>query len=85
MNRARRKFLRLTAGAVALPAVSRAARAQTYPTRPITLIVPFAVGGPTDAFARIMAEPMRRSLGQAIIIENAPGGRQHCYRPRRSR
>jgi hypothetical protein len=46
---------------------------QTYPTRPITMIVPFAPGGGTDALARIMAESMRRSLGQPIIIENVAG------------
>jgi tripartite-type tricarboxylate transporter receptor subunit TctC len=49
------------------------AAAQTYPTRPITMIVPFAAGGPTDALARIIAEPMRRELGQPIIIENVTG------------
>jgi hypothetical protein len=47
--------------------------AQTYPSRPITMIVPFAPGGGTDALARIMAESMRKSLGQPIIIENVPG------------
>ena len=69
----RRKFLHLAAGAAALPAVSRIARAQAYPTRPITMIVPFAAGGATDTFARIIAERMRSSLGQTIVIENAGG------------
>lgn len=49
------------------------AAAQDYPLRPITLVVPFAAGGPTDAVARIIAEPMRGSLGQAVIVENATG------------
>ena len=73
MKLLRRKFLHLTAGAVALPAVSRGATAQTYPSRPITMIVPFPAGGVGDAVARIIAEPMRRSLGQPIIIENVGG------------
>jgi tripartite-type tricarboxylate transporter receptor subunit TctC len=73
MKLPRRKFLHLAAGGVALPAVSRVARAQTYPVRPITMIVPFAPGGVADAIARIIAEPMRRSLGQPIIIENVAG------------
>jgi tripartite-type tricarboxylate transporter receptor subunit TctC len=69
----RRKFLRLAAGAAALPAMSRIAEAQTYPTRPITMIVPFPAGGPTDAVGRVFAERMRGSLGQPIIIENVSG------------
>jgi tripartite-type tricarboxylate transporter receptor subunit TctC len=67
---ARRRVLHLAAGAVALPAV---ARAQTYPSRPITVIVPLGAGGPTDAVARIMAERMRVSLAQPVIIENVTG------------
>jgi tripartite-type tricarboxylate transporter receptor subunit TctC len=66
----RRQFLHLAAGAAALPAVSRLARAQTYPSRPITLVVPFPPGGATDVVARIVAERMRVSLGQPVIIEN---------------
>jgi tripartite-type tricarboxylate transporter receptor subunit TctC len=69
----RRQFLHLAAGAAALPAVSRVARAQAYPTRPITMIVPFPAGGPADALARIMAEHMRTLLGQSVIIENVSG------------
>src|ERR1700732_5371562 len=69
----RRQFLHLAAGAGALPIVSRVARAQTYPTRPITMIVPFAVGGATDVIARIVTERMRKSLSQSIIIENVGG------------
>jgi tripartite-type tricarboxylate transporter receptor subunit TctC len=73
MRLARRKFMHLVAGAVALPSVSRVAKAQTYPMRPITMIVSFVPGGFNDAIARVMAERMRRSLGQAIIIENVSG------------
>jgi tripartite-type tricarboxylate transporter receptor subunit TctC len=69
----RRKFLHLAAGAAALPAVSRIARAQAYPTRPITIVVPFTAGGPTDTIGRIMAERMRVSLGQTVLIENVTG------------
>jgi tripartite-type tricarboxylate transporter receptor subunit TctC len=63
----------LAAGAAALPAASQIARAQTYPTRPITMIVPFAAGGGTYVAARIAAENMSRTLGQRIIIENVVG------------
>jgi tripartite-type tricarboxylate transporter receptor subunit TctC len=73
MNIRRRQFLRLAAGAAALPTLSRIARAQTYPTRPITMIVPIAAGGPADAVARLVAERMKGSLGQSITIENASG------------
>jgi len=69
----RYQFLHLTAGAAALPAVSRIARAQAYPTRPITLIVPVAPGGSIDGTARVLAERMRGSLGQPVIIENVSG------------
>ena len=69
----RRQFLRLAVGAAALPAVSRNASAQAYPTRPITMIVPAPAGGPTDAIGRIIAERMREKLGQPIIIENIGG------------
>jgi tripartite-type tricarboxylate transporter receptor subunit TctC len=69
----RRQFLRLAAGVAALPAVTRIAGAQTFPTRPITLIVPYPAGGGTDTVARIIAEPMRASLGRPIIIENIGG------------
>src|SRR5262249_17818007 len=68
----RRQFLHLTAGAAALPAVSSFALAQTYPTRPITLIVPFAAGGPTDVIARIVADHMSGTLGRRLI-ESGPG------------
>jgi tripartite-type tricarboxylate transporter receptor subunit TctC len=73
MKLPRRRFLHLAAGAAALPAVSRVARAQNYPARPITLIVPFAAGGGTDIVARTVAEKMSRTLGQQIIVENRLG------------
>jgi tripartite-type tricarboxylate transporter receptor subunit TctC len=73
MKLPRRTFLHLAAGATALPAASRFARAQTYPTRPITIIVPFAAGGPTDAVGRLLAERMRGALGQTVVIENVTG------------
>jgi Tripartite tricarboxylate transporter family receptor len=73
MNLARRKFLRLTAGAVAFPAVSRIATAQTYPTRPVRLIVPVAAGGGLDIVARLVGQWLSERLGQPFIIENRPG------------
>src|SRR6267142_1685052 len=73
MKLPRRQFLHLAAGAAALPAVSRTAWAQAYPSRPITMVVPYSAGGPTDTIARIMAEGMRASLGQTIIVENTTG------------
>jgi tripartite-type tricarboxylate transporter receptor subunit TctC len=69
----RRHFLHLSAGAAALPAMSRIAQAQAYPTRPITVIVPGPAGGPLDEIGRLIAEPMRGLLGQPIIIENIGG------------
>jgi len=73
MKLPRRTFLHLVAGAAALPAMPNIARAQAYPTRPITLIVPFAAGGANDVFARVVAEHMSRTLGQSMVIENVPG------------
>src|SRR2546421_2961005 len=73
MKLPRREFLHLAAGAVALPTASRFARAQAYPTRPITMIVPFAAGGPSDVSARIVGEHMSRTLGQRLIVENVVG------------
>ena len=75
MKLGRREFLQLAAGGAALPAVSRidGARAQSSPSRPITLIVPAPAGSPSDAVGRILAEQMRKSLAQPIIIENIGG------------
>jgi tripartite-type tricarboxylate transporter receptor subunit TctC len=72
-NLPRRQFLHLATGAAALPAASLIANAQTYPSRPITIIVPFAAGGGTDVIGRIIAERMRASLGQPVIVENVIG------------
>src|SRR3954466_11816773 len=69
-------LIKTLAGAVAglaLALQSHAAVAQDYPTRPITLIVPFAAGGPTDVISRIVGEHMSRTLGQQIVIENVLG------------
>jgi tripartite-type tricarboxylate transporter receptor subunit TctC len=70
---ARRKFLHLAAGAATLPAISRSAEAQAYPTRPITMIVPIGAGSATDTAARVVVERMRVSLGRPILIENVSG------------
>ena len=69
----RRKFLRLAGAAGFAPALTRAAVAQSYPARPITMVVPFGAGGPADTIGRILAEGMRGSLGQPVIIENVVG------------
>ena len=69
----RRRFLALAAGAAALPAVSRIAMAQAYPTRPVRFIVPFPPGGSTDPAARFIAESMSRSFSQRVYVENRTG------------
>src|SRR5262252_1109874 len=69
----RRQFLHLAAGIAAVPIASRVAKAQAYPTRPITMIVPFAAGGPSDVSARIVSEHMSRTLGQRLVVENVVG------------
>jgi tripartite-type tricarboxylate transporter receptor subunit TctC len=66
----RRKFLSLAAGAAGCGVLSEKSWAQTYPTRPITMVVGFASGGPADTSARILAERMRSLLGQSVVIEN---------------
>jgi tripartite-type tricarboxylate transporter receptor subunit TctC len=69
----RRQFLHLAAGAAALPGVSRVARAQAYPTRPVRLILTTTPGGPADLVARPMGQWLSERLGQPVIIENRPG------------
>jgi tripartite-type tricarboxylate transporter receptor subunit TctC len=69
----RRQFLHLAAGAAALPAVSRIARAQTYPTRPVRIIVGFPAGDGPDILARLMGQWLSERLGQSFIIENRTG------------
>jgi tripartite-type tricarboxylate transporter receptor subunit TctC len=77
----RRQFLYLAAGAAALPAVSRMARAQTYPTRPVRLIAPFPPGGVVDLYARLLGQLLSERLGQPFIIENRVGvGWQYRHR-----
>jgi tripartite-type tricarboxylate transporter receptor subunit TctC len=73
MNLPRRQFFHVAAGAAALPIVSQIARAQIYPSRPVTMIVPYPAGGPTDTIARLLGERMRASLGQPVVIENVAG------------
>src|SRR5258705_2027269 len=74
MNRLpRRQFLHLAAGAVALPAISRIARAQAYPSRPVRIIVGYVAGGGADVGARLLGQWLSERFGQPFIIENRPG------------
>ena len=73
MEFSRRRFLHLAAGAAALPASSGSALAQTYPSRPVRIIVGFAAGGPNDILARLIGQWLSERLGQQFIVENRPG------------
>jgi tripartite-type tricarboxylate transporter receptor subunit TctC len=74
MKLPRRAFLQLAAGAAALPAASRMASSQTYPSRPIRFIVPYPPGGATDVAARVIGEYLSRVFGQHVVVENKSGG-----------
>ncbi|HEX4552355.1 MAG TPA: tripartite tricarboxylate transporter substrate-binding protein [Xanthobacteraceae bacterium] len=73
MRISRRQFLHLATGAAILPATTSVASTQGFPTRPVTIIVPFPAGGPADVIARIIGDRMRTSLGQPVIVENVSG------------
>src|SRR3954463_12728074 len=73
MKRSRRQFMRLAGGASALPFLSHLARAETYPTRPVRILVGFAAGGNFDLVARVLGQSLSERLGQQFIIENRPG------------
>ena len=73
MKLPRRKFLHLAAGAAALPAISRLAWAQAYPTQPVRIIAGFPAGGGADIVARLIGQWLSERLGQPFIIENRPG------------
>src|ERR1700704_4153090 len=73
MKLPRRKFLHLAAGVAALPAVSRVAWAQVYPSRPVRIVVGFPAGGQIDIIARLMGQWLSDRLGQQFFIDNRPG------------
>ena len=84
MKLLRRKFLYLAAAAAALPLLPRITTAQDFPSRPITLVVPLPAGGAFDALARLLAEHMRTTLGQPVVVENIPGADRGIVRVMRA-
>ena len=74
MKLPRRNFLHLAAGAAALPAVSRIAKAQAYPSRPVRIVVPYPAGIAPDIVARVVAQPLSQRLKKQFIVDNRPGG-----------
>src|SRR6516225_4482469 len=73
MKLPRRQFLHLAASAAALPAVSRVARAQAYPTRPVRILVPFPAAGPSDILARLYGQKLSQRWHQPVVVENRVG------------
>jgi tripartite-type tricarboxylate transporter receptor subunit TctC len=73
MNVRRRRFLSCFGAAIATPALARRAWAQGYPSKPITIVVPFGAGSGTDTVTRVIAQPLSAALGQTVVIENKPG------------
>ena len=76
----RRQFLHLAAGAAALPTLSRVARAQAYPSRPVRIVCGYPPGGVVDIYARLIAQWLSERLGQQFIVENKPGAGGCVYR-----
>ena len=73
MKPPRRQFLHLAAGAAALPALSRIARAQSYPSRPVRFLVPFPAAGPADILARLYGQKLSQRWHQPVVVENRVG------------
>jgi tripartite-type tricarboxylate transporter receptor subunit TctC len=73
MKLPRRKFLHLAAGAAVMPAVSRVAKAQAYPAKPVRIVAGFPPGGSTDLYARLIGQWLSERIGQQFFVENRPG------------
>ena len=81
MTLQRRRFLRLAAGAIALPGISRIACAQTYPAQPVRMIVGYPPGNASDIITRMMAQSLSERLGQRFFVENRPGAGGNIFSP----